>query len=265
MPRSRMLMAVGVLTNLSASWPYLLANFAQPVCGISDTSMTAEPMERTRTRRQVLLAHVDVDDQLIAGEPPALFRMGNQAEGAGVHDRDLRGGVGSAVGGCGCFLGPSSCLRPGPRQRRACLPPRPRARRRPGGSRSSSAGRRLSETGGCGLVRPPARLGADVSVPHSSNRSSQPWLVFCLSSASFAIPGFRPVAGRSLSLRRIRIPCLTSRAVNADQLSTIVHMRPLKVQSGLYLQIRVLGLSGVSARPIHSIALPSMSDLSCWL
>ena len=46
-PRSLSALPSGVLTNRSASWPNRAANFAQPVCGFFESSITAEP---TRSR-----------------------------------------------------------------------------------------------------------------------------------------------------------------------------------------------------------------------
>lgn len=57
------------------------------------------------SRWQVLLAHVDVDDELIAGEGPAVLGPGEQSDQAGVDDGDLGGGVGAAVGGAEAAAG----------------------------------------------------------------------------------------------------------------------------------------------------------------
>lgn len=59
----------------------------------------------TGARGQVLLAQVDVDDELIAGEGPAVFGLSEQSDEAGVDDGDLGGGVGAAIGGAGAAAG----------------------------------------------------------------------------------------------------------------------------------------------------------------
>lgn len=53
------------------------------------------------TRREVVLAEVDVDDELVAGEGPVVLGLGKQGDEAGVDDGDLGGGVGAATRGAG--------------------------------------------------------------------------------------------------------------------------------------------------------------------
>ena len=52
-----------------------------------------------------MLAQIDVDDELIAGEGPAVLGAGEQGDEAGVDDGDLGCGVGAAVGGARAAAG----------------------------------------------------------------------------------------------------------------------------------------------------------------
>ncbi len=90
MPRSRSRRPSGVLTNRSASLPNRPENLAQPVCGFSDTSISASPIVEPRPGRQVLDADVEVRVDLIAGERPARDVAGDRRCRPGVHDGELR-------------------------------------------------------------------------------------------------------------------------------------------------------------------------------
>ena len=87
------------LTNFIASRPNLDTNLAQPVCGCSVISMTADPRASRVPGRQVAVAQVHVDEQLIAGQRPAIPRLGDERHGARAHDVQLHVGwdVPSAV------------------------------------------------------------------------------------------------------------------------------------------------------------------------
>ena len=49
--------------------------------------------------REVVRAHVDVDDELVAGQGPAILGPRDQRDQAGIDDGDLCSRVGTAVGG----------------------------------------------------------------------------------------------------------------------------------------------------------------------
>ena len=49
--------------------------------------------------RQIVQAQVEIDVQLIAGQRPTVFLLGNQSNGSCVHERQLRVGVGRPIRG----------------------------------------------------------------------------------------------------------------------------------------------------------------------
>ena len=91
-PRRRIARPTAELTTLSASTPKRRENLPQPRCGfggdLEDGVADAEPA----AGREVLLAEVEVDVELIARPRPVgvLGAVGEQGRRAGVHDRDLR-------------------------------------------------------------------------------------------------------------------------------------------------------------------------------
>ena len=88
-PRSRNSRPSGELMNLSASDPNRAENFAHPVCGSSEIwTTTVSPICEPAADRKAFLVEADVDEQVVAGERPAL-RLGDQPEHACRRDREL--------------------------------------------------------------------------------------------------------------------------------------------------------------------------------
>ena len=86
-----------MLTNLSASLPKRSANFAQPVCGFSDTSITAEPIDsRVPGGRLSTL----ISRSMMSWSPASCHRSfdcASIASDAGIHYIELSGRIRAAV------------------------------------------------------------------------------------------------------------------------------------------------------------------------
>ena len=87
------------LIQRAASMPNRSANFAQPLCGLVVTSMTAVPTASRVPAGALSTRQVEVDDQLVAGQlPPVAIGAGDGRERTAVHDVQLPERVGTTVG-----------------------------------------------------------------------------------------------------------------------------------------------------------------------
>ena len=96
MPRRQSSCPTAELTSRSASVPNRPLNFAQPVCGFTDTSSTAVPMASRVPGGRFSLPR-SVDEQLVARDVPAVSAARHEVGGASVHQRHLQLGVGGPV------------------------------------------------------------------------------------------------------------------------------------------------------------------------
>ena len=80
MPRRQSFFPRREFANFIASTPNRAANFLHPRWGIAVTSMIARSQRQPGARRQVLLAEIQIDEELIASERPSFPGLRHQGD-----------------------------------------------------------------------------------------------------------------------------------------------------------------------------------------